>query len=145
MNQVDVKNKKWKKDIAHLKDIDAFDFKEANLVFILMDSSPGEVHKEVAMKHETVGNKSRTIKQLLIAVAQIMAKKKTELKTEMTEERQNHWEPSKTRSRSTAAASATTRARTATATPTTNQLVYLSGSGANITRSALRQSPLEWP
>ena len=76
MSQLELKYKKWKKDIAYLKDIDAFDFKESSLVSILMDFVPDEVHKEVTMKHETVGKKSSTLKELQLEVEKIMAREK---------------------------------------------------------------------
>ena len=77
---MELKYRRWKKDIAYLKDIDAFDLKEASLVSILMDFVPDEVHKEVAMKHETVGKKSSTLKELQLEVGKIMAREQTDLK-----------------------------------------------------------------
>ena len=82
MPQLELKYKKWKKDIAYLKDIDAFELKEASLISILIDFVLDEVHKEVTMKHETVGKTSSTLKHLQLEVGKLCPEGKTEPKTE---------------------------------------------------------------
>ena len=57
MGQLEERYRSWKKDIAYLKDIGPYDFKDQTVVSILMDFVPDEVHKEISMKHETAGKK----------------------------------------------------------------------------------------
>ena len=52
--------KQWK-NIAYLKDIDAYDFGESGMISILLDFFPDEAHKEITSKHETTGHKSSTL------------------------------------------------------------------------------------
>ena len=54
ITQLEVKYKKWKKDLMHLKDIGAYDFQETTLVSILVDFLPDEVSREVNIKFDTV-------------------------------------------------------------------------------------------
>ena len=58
MLQIEEKYKKWKKDIACLKGIDAYDFKDTAMISILLDFLPDEAHKEITTKHETLGGKA---------------------------------------------------------------------------------------
>ena len=46
MEDMDNKYNHWKKDIANLKDIDAYDFDEAGVISILLDFFPYEDHSE---------------------------------------------------------------------------------------------------
>ena len=64
---MEARYEQWKKDIAYLKDIDAYDFGEASMISILLDFLPVEAHKEITSKHETTGHKSSTLKQVMIA------------------------------------------------------------------------------
>ena len=57
MDELEEKLKKWKKDIAFLKDIDAYDYRDNGMISILLDFVPDEVHKEITMKYATVGVK----------------------------------------------------------------------------------------
>ena len=61
MDQLEERNRSWKKDTAYLKDIGAFDFKDQTIVSILMDFGPDEVHKEISMKHETACKKASSL------------------------------------------------------------------------------------
>ena len=47
---------KWKKDIAYLKDIDAYDYRDNGMISILLVSVSEEVHKEIVMKCATAGS-----------------------------------------------------------------------------------------
>ena len=60
LEDMEARYKEWKKGIAYLKDIDAYDFGEASLISILLDFLPDEAHKEITSKHETTGHKSST-------------------------------------------------------------------------------------
>ena len=40
LEDMEARYKQWKKDIAHLKDIDAYDFGEAGMISILLDFLP---------------------------------------------------------------------------------------------------------
>ena len=62
--QLEEKYRNWKKDIAYLKNIDAYDFKDATMISILLDFIPDSVHNEINLKHETVGKRSSTLKQI---------------------------------------------------------------------------------
>ena len=55
MDELEEKFKKWKEDIAHLKDIDAYDYRDNGMISILLDFVPDEVRKEITMKYATVG------------------------------------------------------------------------------------------
>ncbi len=57
------KHRKWKKDIAHLKDADAYDFGEAGMVSILLDVISDEAHKEITAKYKTTGKKAASLKE----------------------------------------------------------------------------------
>ena len=59
---IEARYKQWRKEIAYLKDIDAFDFVEAG-IFIFRDLVPDEAHKEITSKHSSTGHKSSTLKQ----------------------------------------------------------------------------------
>ena len=76
MQQLEEKYKKWKKDIAYLKDINAYEFKETSMISILMDFIPDEAHKEISMKHETVGRKASSLRQIQIEVEKIIQRDK---------------------------------------------------------------------
>ena len=60
LEDMEASYKQWKKDIAYLKDIDAYDFGEAGMISILQDFLPDEAHKEITSKHETTGHKCST-------------------------------------------------------------------------------------
>ena len=62
ITQLEVKYKKWKKDLMHLKDIGAYDFQETTLE-PLVDFLPDEVSREVNMKVDTVGGEFSFIKE----------------------------------------------------------------------------------
>ena len=64
LSSLETKYRKWKKDLAYLKDIGADDFTETTLVSILVDFLPDEVNKEVNMKVETVGKNFVSLKTL---------------------------------------------------------------------------------
>ena len=73
---MEARYKQWKKDIAYLKDIDAYDFGEARMISILLDFLSDEAHKEITSKHETAGHKSSTLKQVMIEVENIIQREK---------------------------------------------------------------------
>ena len=64
LSSLETKYRKWKKDLAYLKDIGADDFTETTLVSILVDFLPDEVNEEVNMKVEAVGKNSVPFKTL---------------------------------------------------------------------------------
>ena len=68
LEDMEARYKQWKEDIAYLKDVDAYDFREAGMISILLDFLPDEAHKEITSKHETTGHKSSTLKQVMIEV-----------------------------------------------------------------------------
>ncbi len=76
MDDLEEKYKKWKKDVAYLKDIDAYDFGEAGMVSILLDMIPDEVHKEITVKHKTTGKRAAGLKQIMIEVEKIIVREK---------------------------------------------------------------------
>ena len=76
IKDMEARYKQWKKDIAYWKDIDAFDFGEAGMLSILLDSFPDEAHQEITSKHETTGHKSSTLKQVMIEVEKIIQREK---------------------------------------------------------------------
>ena len=76
MLQTEEKYKHWKKDIAYLKDIDAYDFKDSAMISILLDFLPDEAHKEITTKHETVGSKASTLRHIQIEVEKIIQREK---------------------------------------------------------------------
>ena len=73
---MEARYKQWKKDIAYLKDIDAYDFGEAGAISILLDFLPDEARKVITSKHETTGHKSSTLKQVMIEVEKIIQREK---------------------------------------------------------------------
>ena len=72
LEDMEARYKHRKKDIAYLKDIDAYDFGEAGMITILLDFLPDEAHKEITSKHETTGHKSSTLMQVVIEVEKII-------------------------------------------------------------------------
>ena len=64
------------KNIAYLKDIDAYAFGEAGVISILRDFFPDEADKEITSKHETTGHKSSTLKQVMTEVEKIIQREK---------------------------------------------------------------------
>ena len=68
MDDLDEKYKKWKKDIAYLKDIDAYDFGDAGMVSILLDLIPDEVQREVTTKNKTTGSNAAPLKKIMLEV-----------------------------------------------------------------------------
>ena len=56
MDELEDKFKKWKKDIAYLKDIDAYDYRDNGMISIFLEFVPGELHEEIPMKYATVGS-----------------------------------------------------------------------------------------
>ena len=65
---------KWRKYIAYLKDIDAYDFVEAGMVSISLDLIPDDAHKEITAKCETTGKKTACLKQIMLEVEKIIGK-----------------------------------------------------------------------
>ena len=86
LSSLETKYRKWKKDLAYLKDIGADDFTETTLVSILVDFLPDEVNKEVNMKVETVGKNSVSLKTLQALIEKIMTREKD--RTESRRDRQ---------------------------------------------------------
>ena len=76
MPQLEEKYKRWKKDIAYLKEIDAYDLRDNTMISILLDFMPDEVHKELTNKHETTGPKASTLRSILIDVEKIIQREK---------------------------------------------------------------------
>ena len=76
LKDMEARYKQWKKDIAYLKDIDAYDFREAGMISVLLDFLPDEAHKVITSKHETTGHKSSTLKQVMIEVGKITQREK---------------------------------------------------------------------
>ena len=76
MEDLEDRYKKWKKDIAYLKDIDAYDLGEASVVSILLDLVPDEVHKEISAKHKTFGEKASSLKQIMLEFDKIITREK---------------------------------------------------------------------
>jgi len=76
ITQLEVKHKKWKKDLMYLKDIGAYDFQETTLVSILVDFLPDEVSREVNMKVDTVGRNTVSLKNLQAMIDRIMTREK---------------------------------------------------------------------
>ena len=68
--------KQRKKDVAYLKDIDAYDFREASMISILLDFIPDEAYKEITTRHVTVGDKSSSLKQILAELEKIIQREK---------------------------------------------------------------------
>ncbi len=60
------KHRNWKEDIANLKYIDAYDFREEGMVSILLDWVPDEVHKEITVKYKTTGRKAASLKTIIL-------------------------------------------------------------------------------
>ena len=76
MGQLEERYRSWKKDIAYLKDICAYDFKDQTMVSILMDFVPDEVQKEISMKHETGGKKASSLKTIQLMTEKIIQRNK---------------------------------------------------------------------
>ena len=78
MGQLVERYRSWKKDIAYLKDIGAYDFKDQTMVWILvlMDFVPDELHKEISMKHETAGKKASSLKTTQLMTEKIIQREK---------------------------------------------------------------------
>ena len=76
MGQLEDRYRSWKKDIAYLKDIGAYDFKDQTMVSILMDFVPDEVHKEISMKHDTAGKKASSLKTIQLMTEKIIQREK---------------------------------------------------------------------
>ena len=72
LEDTEARYKQWLKDIACLKDVDAYDIGEAGVISILLDFLPDEAHKEITTKHETTGYESSTLKQVMIEVEKII-------------------------------------------------------------------------
>ena len=68
--------KKWKKDIAYLKDIDANDYRDNGMISILLDFVPDEVHKEISMKYATVGSNAIDLRTAMLEVERIIEREK---------------------------------------------------------------------
>ena len=76
MNTLEEKFKKLRKDIAYLKEIDAYDFGDAGMVYILMDLFPDKVQKEITMKFKTTGSDAAALKQIMSEVEKIILREK---------------------------------------------------------------------
>ena len=72
MDELEEKFKKWKKDIAYLKDIDAYDYRDNGMISILLDFVPDEVHKEITMKYATVGSNGIDLRTAMLEVERII-------------------------------------------------------------------------
>ena len=70
------KYKKWKKDIAYLKDIDAYDYRDNGMISILLDFVPDEVRKEITMKYATVGSNAIDLRTAMLEVERIIEREK---------------------------------------------------------------------
>ena len=70
------KFKKWKKGIAYLKDIDAYDYRDNGMISILLDFDPDEVHKEITMKYATVGSNAIDLRTAMLEVERIIEREK---------------------------------------------------------------------
>ena len=76
MDELEEKFKKWKKDIAYLKDIDAYDYRDNGMISILLDFVPDEVHKEITMKYATVGSNAIDLRTAMLEVERIIEREK---------------------------------------------------------------------
>ena len=72
MDELEEKFKKWKKDIAYLKDIDAYDYGDNGMISILLDFVPDEVDKEISMKYATVGSNTIDLRTAMLEVERII-------------------------------------------------------------------------
>ena len=70
------KFKKWKKDIAYLEDIDAYDYRDNGMISILLDFVPDEVHQETTMKYATVGSNAIDLRIAMLEVERIIEREK---------------------------------------------------------------------
>ena len=70
------KFKKWKKDIAYLKNIDAYDYRDNGMISILLDFVPDDVHKEITMKYATVGSYAIDLRTAMLEVERIIEREK---------------------------------------------------------------------
>ena len=75
-DELEEKFKKWKKDIAYLKDIDAYDYRDNCMTFILLDFVPDEVHKQITMRHATVGSNTINLRTAMLKVERIIEREK---------------------------------------------------------------------
>ena len=76
IEELEDKYRKWKKDIAYLKNIDAYDFGDAGMVSILLDMIPDETQKEINQKYDTVGEDAVALKEVMVEVEKIIAREK---------------------------------------------------------------------
>ena len=76
MEHLEEKFKLWKKDIAYIKNIDAYDMQDQSMISILLDFIPDEAHKEITTKYETTGSKASSLKTVMIEVEKIIAREK---------------------------------------------------------------------
>ena len=81
MGQLEERYRSWKKDIAYLKEIGAYDFQDQTMISILMDFVPDEVHKEISMKHDTVGKKATNLKTIKLVTEKIIQREKGRLES----------------------------------------------------------------
>ena len=81
MTQLEERYRSWKKDIAYLKEIGAYDFKDQTMISILMDFVPDEVHKEISMKHDTVGRKAASLKTIQLMTEKIIQREKDRIES----------------------------------------------------------------
>ena len=65
-----------RKDIAYLKDIDAYDCRDNGMISILFDFVPDEVHKEITMKYATVGSNASDLRTAMLEVERIIEREK---------------------------------------------------------------------
>ena len=76
MDEWEEKFKKWKKDIAYLKDIDAYDYRDNGMISILLDFVPDEVQKEITMKYATVGSNAIDLRTAMLEVERTVEREK---------------------------------------------------------------------
>ena len=76
MDELEEKFKKRKKDIACLKDIDAYDYRDNGMISILLDFVPDEVDKEISMKYATVGSNAIDLRTAMLEVERIIEREK---------------------------------------------------------------------
>ena len=76
MDELEEKFKKWKKDIAYLKDIDAYDYRDNGMISILLDFVPDELHKEITMKYATAGSNAIDLRTAMLEVERIIEREK---------------------------------------------------------------------
>jgi hypothetical protein len=76
IDELDEKFKKWKRDIAYLKNIDAYDYGDAGMISILLDMIPDEVQREVTTQHKTTGTQAASLKKIMMEVDKIVEREK---------------------------------------------------------------------